>query len=111
MKKKLPGIYKGTVKAININQKQAIFSKNYEEEKTEIAADDKINYTEGNNINRKIKDIFSSPSYVYRANVTITMQDGAIIKKTIIGRTNNSLITIDDELIDVSKISQIDFLD
>ena len=32
------------------------------------------------------------------------------IKKTIIGRTNNSLITMDDELIDVSSITKIDLL-
>ena len=45
------------------------------------------------------------------ANVSIKLTDGTTQEKTIIGRTNNSLITIDDELIDVSKISQIDFLD
>ena len=63
------------------------------------------------NVNRQIKDIFSSPNFVYKANVSIKLVDGTTQEKTIIGRTNNSLITIDDELIDVSKISQIDFLD
>ena len=43
--------------------------------------------------------------------VSIKLVDGTTQEKTIVGRTNNSLITIDDELIDVSKISQIDFLD
>ena len=62
------------------------------------------------NVSSKIKDIFNSPSYVYKADVIIEMNDGQSLKKTIIGRTNNSLITIDDELIDVSKISKIDFL-
>ena len=47
----------------------------------------------------------------HKANVSIKLTDGTTQEKTIIGRTNNSLITIDDELIDVSKISQIDFLD
>ena len=59
----------------------------------------------------EIKDVFSSPNFVYKANVSIKLTDGTTQEKTIIGRTNNSLITIDDELIDVSKISQIDFLD
>lgn len=102
MKKKLPGIYKGSNFNKSKNQKQTIFSSETKEE---------INVTdlEEKSVNKQIKDIFSSPNYVYKADVTITMIDGQILKKTIIGRTNNSLITIDDDLIDVSKISQIDF--
>ena len=110
MKKKLPGIYKGTVKNANRNQKQVVLSS----KKEEIQYEEKTietNKIEEKTVNRQIKDIFNSPNYVYKANVSITMQDGENIKKTIIGRTNNSLITIDDELIDVSKISRIDFLD
>ena len=97
MKKKLPNIYKGKVKQSQ-NQKQSILSKfkDYKEEDT---------------IMNEEKDIFHSPNYVYKADVNITTLQGETIKKTIIGRTNNSLITIDDELIDVSKISKIDFLD
>ncbi len=109
MKKKLPGIYKGTVKNQPKNQKQASFSivnKIDIEEKNEIKEE-----ISDKNVNKQIKDIFNSPNYVYKANVSIITTDGETIKKTIIGRTNNSLITIDDELIDVSKISQIDFLD
>ena len=99
MKKKLPSIFKGIVKGNSQNQKQSIVS-NIEDE-----------YDESIDVNTKIKDIFSSPNYVYKANVRILTNNGDDIKKTIIGRTNNSLITIDDELIDVSSISQIDFLD
>ncbi len=108
MKNKLPGIYKGIVKNINKNQKQTILSKNVENTNEDIVRNDEV---DDKNINRKIKDIFSSPNYVYKANVSITMENGDNLKKTIIGRTNNSLITIDDELIDVRNISQIDFLD
>ena len=105
MKKKLPSVYKGRVKNNSQNQKQSILSTNnntndYEEE---IKDNNK-------SIDRQIKDIFNSPNYVYKADVLITSVDGENLKKTIIGRTNNSLITIDDELIDVSKISKIDFL-
>lgn len=101
MKKKLPNIFKGVVKNNNQNQKQSIVSS--------IPEIDDIQ--EDIDVNRKIKDIFSSPNYVYKANVRIMTNNNEELKKTIIGRTNNSLITIDDELIDVSKISQIDFLD
>ena len=105
MKKILPNIYKGKVKNISQNQNQSfvVSEANHEESKKEII--------EEKSVNRQIKDIFSSPNYVYKADVSIITTDGKTLKKTIIGRTNNSLITIDDELIDVSKISQIKFLD
>lgn len=99
MKKKLPEIFKGKVGKAK-NQKQSILN-TYKEEV--VISNDK-------NIDEQIDDIFSSENYVYKADVQITMVDGDIIKKTIIGRTNNSLITMDDELIDVKNISQIDFL-
>lgn len=107
MKKILPNLYKGKVaNNVNKNQKQTVLSK-IENNITNVVVNDEA---EDKGINRKIKDIFNSPNYVYKANVSIIMNDGETFKKTIIGRTNNSLITIDDELIDVSKISQIDFL-
>ena len=85
-------------------------SKISDKEKEEIQKEQRTNLN-GKSVNRQIKDVFSSPNFVYKANVSIKLTDGTTQEKTIIGRTNNSLITIDDELIDVSKISQIDFLD
>lgn len=105
MKKILPSLYKGRVKNNNKNQKEAVLSK-LEEIKNVVTTDEE----EVKPVKKQIKDIFSSPNYVYKADVSIIMNDGEELKKTIIGRTNNSLITIDDELIDVSKITQIDFL-
>ena len=107
MKKILPSLYKGKVKNNNKNQKQIVLGK-IEDNITNVVVNDE---KEEKNINRRIKDIFNSPNYVYKANVSIIMDDNQNLKKTITGRTNNSLITIDDELIDVSKIIQIDFLD
>ena len=106
MKKILPNLYKGKVKNNSQNQKQS-FVKIIEDEVPDITHENPI---EEKSINRQIKDIFSSPNYVYKADVSIVTNDGKNLKKTIIGRTNNSLITIDDELIDVSQISQINFL-
>ena len=96
MKKILPNLYKGKVNKVSKNQKETFINK--EEKKKKV------------NVDKQVNDIFSSPNYVYKADVSIITTTGETIKKTIIGRTNNSLITIDDELIDVSKISQIDFL-
>ncbi len=104
MKRKLPNLYKGIIRNNPINQKQSIIDFNDKEEiqeKEDIVSD--------RNINNQIKNIFSSPEFVYKADVVITTTQGNILKKTIIGRTNNSLITMDDELIDVNEISKIDF--
>ena len=100
MKKILPNIYKGIVRK-NKNQKESIFEK--------VEKVPKINEEE-KTVEGQINDIFTSSNYVYKADVVINTIDGKTLKKTIIGRTNNSLITMDDELIDVSKIEKIDFL-
>lgn len=93
MKKELPKIYKGKVNNIN-NQKMTTLN-NYET-KEEI------------NINRQIKDIFSSSKFVYKSDTIITLKTGEIINKTIIGKNNNSLITIDGDLLDISSIEKIE---
>ena len=105
MKKKLPNLYKGKIKSNSINQRQSIFNIFEKKEEKEIKEIKEEKSVEG-----QIKDIFHSPNYVYKADVSIELNDGNILKKTIIGRSNNSLITMDDELIDVSNIVKIDFL-
>ena len=59
-------------------------------------------------VDQKIQQIFSSPRYVYRAEVEITLLDKTIVKK-IIGKNNGNLITIDNELIPISDIKDIKF--
>lgn len=58
------------------------------------------------NVLQKINDIFSSPSYVYKANVEIVLKDKTINKR-IIGRNKNYIITMDNELIPVTDIIDI----
>lgn len=96
MKKDLPNIYKGKVKN-DLNQKIAYISNDIEE-------------VSKKSINNQIKDIFESDKFLYKAETLITLNNGDKIKKTIIGKTNNSLITIDDELIEVSNISKIELI-
>lgn len=95
MIKKLPNIFKGKAPN-NVNQETTIIGK-------EIIENEK-------DVNTQIKDIFSSNNFVYKAETQITYMSGEVVKKTIIGKTNNSLITMDDELIDVSKISKIELI-
>ena len=99
MSKKLPNIFKGIVPKNN-NQDSSVINNDNSVEKEEMI--------EEKSINRQIKDIFSSDSFVYKADAIITLNTGEVLKKTIIGKTNSSLITIDDELIDVASISKIE---
>ena len=69
------------------------------------------NNTNGNqvskkNITQKINDIFSSPNYIYKTNVEITLND-KITTKRIIGRNKDYIITMDNELIKISDIIDI----
>ena len=57
-------------------------------------------------IDKKIRDIFLADDYVYKADVYIET-DNDQLKKTIIGRKNGYLITIDNEYIPISIIRNI----
>ena len=57
-------------------------------------------------IEQKIFNIFNSKDYIYKADVTI-VTDTQTLKKRIIGKNNNNLITIDNEYIPISIINDI----
>jgi len=57
-------------------------------------------------IDKKIDNIFNSYDYVYKADVTI-VTDKETIKKRIVARNNNNIITIDNEYIPISIIRDI----
>ena len=58
-------------------------------------------------LDRKINNISSSNHHVYKSNVRIITKDNDL-EKVIVGRTGNSLITIDGELININKIVDIE---
>ena len=64
------------------------------------------NKTDIKTIYQKINDIFSSPNYIYKANVEISLKDRTITKR-IIGRNKEFLITMDNDLIKISDILDI----
>lgn len=57
-------------------------------------------------IKKKINDIFSSPSFVYKMKVLITFKDKEEIV-TIISKTNNILLTMEGKEIKISDIVNI----
>lgn len=58
------------------------------------------------NINDKINKLFGSNRFIYKIPALITTSTQEY-QTTIIGKTNNKLITIDNELIDIKDIIDI----
>lgn len=58
-------------------------------------------------VNAKIKEIFSSPHYVYKADTIIKTKDG-VLNKRIVGKNGDKLLTIDNEFIEVKDILDIE---
>ena len=59
-----------------------------------------------NEINKKIDNIFKSKNYIYKIKVQITLKE-KVVEEYIIGKKNNSLITIDNEKIYIKDIKNI----
>lgn len=108
MNKKLPGVFANKIEK-NISNNEKVYYSSHEEKKDKeekIKADVTV---EHKNIYQKINDIFSSEKYVYKAKVEIRLKNGTK-KVNVIGHNNGYLITIDNELIPISDIEDINFL-
>ena len=57
-------------------------------------------------LNKKINNIFKSKNYIYKIRTIISTKNG-IRNETLIGKTNNNLITINNELININDIIDI----
>lgn len=98
--KNLPNVFHNKIdKKIDNNEKFYYGNGLKEEAKGSAVKDNK-------NIIQKINEIFSSPNYVYKASVEITLKDKTITKR-IIGRNKDFIITMDNELIKISDIVDI----
>ena len=102
--RELPKVFANKIDKKIENNKSYCISKN--EEKVEEKSD--RTYKIEKNINQKINEIFTSPRYVYKADVIITTNEGDM-EKRIIGKDGNSLITIDNELISIDRIIDIKY--
>lgn len=95
--KELPKVFHNKIdKNFNNNRSVYYSNNNYEEDRN----------IDSRTVLQKINDIFSSPNYVYKANVEITLKDKKVTKR-IIGRNKNYIITMDNDLIPLSDIVDI----
>ena len=95
--KDLPKVFHNKIDK-NFNNNRCVFYSNntYEEDRS----------VDTRTVLQKINEIFSSPNYVYKANVEITLKDKKITKR-IIGRNKNYIITMDNDLIPITDIIDI----
>lgn len=93
MKKKLPDMYVNEILK-NAGNNKSVFS-SLERSSMDLT-----------DVRNTIKEIFSSSSYVYKADVEIKV-DGNVMVKKIVGKNGDYLLTIDNELIPISKIESI----
>lgn len=106
---KKPNVFVNRInKKIN-NNDCVYYGKAEREEKKEIKKEIKTEEVRGNNIEQKIVNIFSSPTYIYKVDVKITLKDKEVIKK-IVGKNRNYLITMDNELIPIVDILDIELI-
>ena len=105
MKKELPKMYQ-----TKINKTVPSIQKVYStlDTKAEIKEERSIPSTKYSSISieKKIDNIFTSPDYVYKADVTI-VTDTETLKRRIIARNRNNIITINNEYIPISIIRDI----
>lgn len=112
MNKKLPGVYANKIDKELENNKKVFYSN--------LNNNDSLNEVNNNtlkdkdkslnlNINQKINNIFNSSKYVYKADVEIITKESKLVKK-IIGQNKTHLITMENELIPISEIIDINFV-
>ena len=103
MKKELPKMYQNKIKR-EVPSIQKVYSTL--DNRSDIR-DERINTRYSNiSIDKKIDNIFNSSDYVYKADVTI-ITDNETLKKRIVARNRNNIITIDNEYIPISIIRDI----
>lgn len=95
--KELPKVFHNKIDKKFDNNRSVFYSNNtYEEDRS----------VDTRTVLQKINEIFSSPNYVYKANVEITLRDKKVTKR-IIGRNKNYIITMDNDLIPINDIVDI----
>ena len=108
MEKKLPNVFANKIDKSLDNNKNVFYSAKIDEIGIKSDKDERTFASSVKNINQKINSIFTSPRYVYKADVDIKTKDG-IISRRIIGRNSTHLITIDNDLVSIADIIDIDF--
>ena len=101
MNKELPKVFAGKINEELQNDQEVFYSDNAN------VVSNKVKENKNLSVESKINRIFNSPNYIYKKEVLIKLNDKTI-KKVIIGRTNNSLLTFDNNVINIKDIKDIE---
>lgn len=101
MNKELPKMYHNKINK-TVNSIQKVYSSIENHKNNEL----RQNKYSSISIDQKIEQIFKEKDFVYKADVEI-ITDAETIKKRIVARNQNNLITIDNEYIPISIIRDI----
>lgn len=107
--KELPKMYRNKIdKELNNNSKMfsSITDSYTKIEKKDTYNNLKINNRNNYTVEQKIYNIFNSPNYIYKIDVTIVTDSGTYNKR-IVGKTKTYLITMDNEYIPINTIRDI----
>ena len=103
MKKELPKMYQTKINKV-VPSIQKVYSTINNSK--DIVEETRTSRYSNISIDQKIDNIFNSPDYVYKADVTI-VTDNETSRKRIIARNKHNIITIDNEYIPISLIRDI----
>ncbi len=72
---------------------------------------EKVFYSSGNREVKEEKNVYQlfETNHIYRTKVKLTLKDKEV-EKIVIGRTENNLITFDNEIIAINDIQRIELL-
>lgn len=101
MNKELPKMYHNKINK-TVNSIQKVYSSMENHKNNEL----RQNKYSSISIDQKIEQIFKEKDFVYKADVEI-ITDTDTIRKRIVARNQNNLITIDNEYIPISIIRDI----
>ena len=109
MQKKLPKIFSNQLGEIH-NNNTVFYSadSNGLDNDRDSEQKENIKKLKGITVAQKINEIFNSPYYIYKAEVDITLDNGKVTKK-IIGKNQQNLITMENEVIPIETIRDIEF--
>lgn len=106
-KKKFPTVYKSKVEKLKNKIQNEYYYHDDNNDRNLKIFDFKDKKVDKMLILKKINDIFSSPNYVYQADISILYKNGENISKKVIGFKDNYLITLDGEKIFIDDIYDI----
>ena len=99
MKEDLPRVYANKIER-KLNNTQDIYYQNHSQN---------VLKNDSKTINKKIAEMFNSVNFIYKKDAKITI-NGRTITKTIVGRKNNFLLTMDNDAINIDEITNIEVI-